>query len=254
LKIATFNIWNDENTWCIRREAIIEEAKSLNADIIAFQEVPNLQELKSIVKELGINQYSFLQYADDVEGLAILSKFPLEMLSNSKKILKQCAQRVIVDIKGLTLGVTNVHLDWKSALNREREIVEIVKWVSDSHNTDYELLCGDFNCTPNISSVYNFLVGEVSINSCETSWIDLAQSKNMPTLDFINNNWLHNRDNLNNIRVPVRYDWILLKSCFPKQEPKLTNIMLFGNKPTSKHSILPSDHYGVCVDLSFQNE
>jgi maltose 6'-phosphate phosphatase len=52
------------------------------------------------------------------------------------------------------------------------------------------------------------------------------------------------------IRVPVRYDWILLKSCYPKPEPKLSNIELFANKTSPSQQVLPSDHYGVIVDLS----
>jgi endonuclease/exonuclease/phosphatase family metal-dependent hydrolase len=185
LKVATFNVWNNENTWSSRKIAIIEEIIRINADIIALQEVPNLLELKLILKEVGINHYSFMQYSDEVEGLAILSKFLLETVRKSNDVLNQCAQRVTVNIKGLTLGFTNVHLTWKSAFKREKQIVEVIKWVSESSNTDYELLCGDFNSNPNISSVYNFLVGELSIDSSDTSWVDLGQSLKSPTLDFI---------------------------------------------------------------------
>ncbi|MBE1556696.1 endonuclease/exonuclease/phosphatase family protein [Sporosarcina limicola] len=254
MRLATFNIWNNEDTWNSRKKVIIDEIIRIDADIIALQEVPNLQELELIVKDVGMKHYSFMSYLDDEEGLAILSKHPLETINKTNDILNQCAQRVTVAIKGFTLGLTNVHLDWKSVANREKEIVEVIKWNSESNHTDYELLCGDFNSAPNRSSIYNFLVGELSINAIDTSWVDLGQSLNSPTLDFVNNSWLHNRDRLNDIRVPIRYDWLLVKACYPKQEPKLTKIELFANNPTTIHQILPSDHYGVYVDLSFEKK
>ncbi|MBS4203437.1 endonuclease/exonuclease/phosphatase family protein [Lederbergia citrea] len=249
--MATFNVWNNNDTWAMRKEAIINEIIRINADVIALQEVPCLQEIKFISKQVGINHYHFMQYQGEEEGLAILSKYPLEKISITNDVLNQCAQRVIVDLAGLNIGITNVHLNWKSVSTRETEIMEVINWISKSNSSDYELLCGDFNSIPNISSIYNFLVGEVSLNKIDTSWVDLGQSLKSPTLDFINNSWLHNRDNLNTIRVPVRFDWILLKSCYPKKEPKLSKIEVFANKTTSLHQFLPSDHYGVYIDLSF---
>ncbi len=51
LKAATFNVWNNASTWSSRKVAIIEEIIRINADIVALQEVPNLQELKFILKK-----------------------------------------------------------------------------------------------------------------------------------------------------------------------------------------------------------
>ncbi|MFC7371065.1 endonuclease/exonuclease/phosphatase family protein [Fictibacillus iocasae] len=250
MKVATFNVWNHSKTWTIRKQLIIEEISRIDSDIIALQEVPNLQELEFILKQVEMDHYSFKHYPGDEEGLAILSKFPVEAVRVPNDTINNCAIRITANIKGLTVGITNVHLTWRSAYEREKEIVEVIKWISESNHTDFELLCGDFNSAPHFSSVYNFLVGERSIKSFDTSWIDLGQSLHEPTLDFVKNRWLHNRDGLNSIRVPVRYDWILLKSCYPKQEPSLTNIELFANKITSSQEVLPSDHYGVLVDLS----
>ncbi|GIN72668.1 hypothetical protein J14TS2_31430 [Bacillus sp. J14TS2] len=252
MKIATFNLWNKDSTWSIRKGSIIKEILSINADIIALQEVPRIQEIESISKHVDVKYYNFMQYEGEEEGLAILSKYPIECISNKiNTILNQCAQRVIAKVNGMNIGITNVHLNWESVYQREMEIIEVVNWISESNSPDYEILCGDFNSTPYKSSIYNFLVGEASINSIDTSWIDLGQSLKSPTLDFINNNWLHNRDNLNNIRVPVRYDWTLLKSCYPKEESKLSNIEIFANKTTAMYKNFPSDHYGVYVDLDF---
>jgi maltose 6'-phosphate phosphatase len=253
LRVATFNLWNNDKTWGARKLAIIEEIVRIDPDVMALQEVPNLDELQSIADEVNLPYYTFMKYPDEEEGLAIISKAPLEIENNSNnEIINQCAQRVTVSIKGLTLGLANVHLDWKSVANREKQIIEVTKWISENSNTNYDLLCGDFNSTPDISSIYNFLIGEQSLYSYDTSWIDLGQSLQSPTLDFKNNHWLHNRDNLNSVRIPVRYDWILLKSCYPKPEPKLRQIQLFANKPSPNHHVIPSDHYGVFIDLSFE--
>ncbi len=251
MKIATFNLWNNKDTWSIRKSLIIEEIINLDADIIALQEVPDHRELVSILKEARITNYSFIEYLDDTEGLAIISKYPLESVRVENELFNQCAMRVTVTIDGLILGITNVHLTWSSAAEREKEILEVVNLIAKDTHTDYELLCGDFNSRPNVSSIYNYLTGEISINSCDTSWVDLGQSLPTPTLDFQNNNWLYNRDNLNNIRNPVRYDWILVKSCYPKEEPKVSSRGLFANRKMGLNDIFPSDHYGFFIDLCF---
>jgi maltose 6'-phosphate phosphatase len=251
MKLATFNLWNNKDTWSIRKSLIIEEIINLKADIIALQEVPNQRELLSILKEAEITNYFFMEYLDDTEGLAILSKFPLESVRVHSELFNQCAMRVNVHIDGLILGITNVHLTWKSAAEREKEILEVINLISEDTHTDYELLCGDFNSRPDVSSIYNYLTGEISINSCDTSWIDLGQSLNSPTLDFRKNKWLHTKDNLNTIRKPVRYDWILLKSCYPKKEPKISSHGLFANRGKGLNDIYASDHYGFFIDLCF---
>ncbi|WP_171005645.1 endonuclease/exonuclease/phosphatase family protein, partial [Bacillus sp. E(2018)] len=173
MKVATFNVWNHNDTWALRKEIIIHEIMRIDADIIALQELPNLEELEYILKQVGIDQYSFKSYPGDKEGLVVLSKYPIEGVMSENDVLNNCSMRVIVRTNGFTIGLTNVHLYWKSAFEREKEIVEVVKWISESKNTDYEFLCGDFNSTPNLSSIYNFLVGELSIESYDTSWIDL---------------------------------------------------------------------------------
>jgi maltose 6'-phosphate phosphatase len=251
MKLATFNLWNNKDTWSIRKSVIIEEIMNLKADIIALQEVPDHRELISILKEARMTNYSFMQYLDDTEGLAILSKYPLESVSVQNELFNQCAMRVTVNIDGLIAGITNVHLTWRSAAQREKEILEVTKLISEDTHTDYELLCGDFNSKPNVSSVYNYLTGEISMNSCDTSWVDFGQSLNTPTLDFRKNKWLHNEDSLNNIRIPVRYDWILLKSCFPKEEPKIASHGLFANRSRGLNNLFASDHYGFYIDLCF---
>ena len=251
MKLATFNLWNNKDTWSIRKSLIIEEIINLKADIIALQEVPNHRELISILKEAGITNYSFMEYLGDTEGLAVLSKFPLESVRVQNELFNQCAMRVTVNIDGLTLGITNVHLTWRSAAEREKEILEVITVISEDTHTDYELLCGDFNSRPNVSSIYNYLTGEISINSCDTSWVDFGQSLNTPTLDFQKNKWLHNKDNLNKIRNPVRYDWILLKCCYPKEEPKISSHGLFANTTMGLNNIFASDHYGFFIELCF---
>ncbi|MGD7023986.1 endonuclease/exonuclease/phosphatase family protein [Rossellomorea vietnamensis] len=44
MRLATFNLWNNKDTWSIRKNVIIEEIINLKADIIALQEVQNHQD------------------------------------------------------------------------------------------------------------------------------------------------------------------------------------------------------------------
>lgn len=250
MKIATFNVWNNKTSWENRLHALTEEISRVNPDIIALQEVPGSEECQLIASMVNMPFYNFKKYPDEREGLAFLGKLPMNDVLSRSSELNECAYRITLHLNGLIIGITNVHLDWRSVSVRERQILTVTEWISKIKNTNFELLCGDFNSIPNVSSIYNYLVGEQSLQLKDTKWVDLAQHFQHPTLDFINNPWLHNRDKLNDARVPVRFDWILLQSCYPAEEPTLNNIELFGNSPVS--GLFPSDHYGVLTEITFE--
>lgn len=41
MKIATYNIWNDNRGWPDRLEQICDEIKTQNADLLCLQDVPD---------------------------------------------------------------------------------------------------------------------------------------------------------------------------------------------------------------------
>ncbi|XEC97463.1 endonuclease/exonuclease/phosphatase family protein [Paenibacillus tarimensis] len=267
--LATYNLWNDERTLISRVPALCEEIQSVNADVIALQEVsastPGYQSkalATYIAEQSGYPYVSFRTYPDleDAdEGLAILSKYPFEFEtaiwdSNSNFF---CAIRSIVEIDSVHIAITNVHLDWRCVLNREVQMCAVLDWINKQSKTNtVELLCGDFNDIPD-SSIHRFLQGRQSLNGRATKWLDLAEywqwrsGLNVgATLDFAQNpRW----NGVHTLQIPVRFDWIMLRQehqCMDP-EPVVSNMGLFGKTPTPVAKKVPSDHYGVFVKINF---
>lgn len=265
--LATYNLWNDPRTLESRLPALCEEIQSVNADVIALQEVPTKalgfphQPFASALSELcGYSYVRFWQYPDEEdEGLAILSKYPFEEEAAiwDDHPAVYCAVRSTVEVDSVRVAITNVHLDWKCVLTREAQICAVQEWISAQSETGLvEFLCGDFNDVPD-SSIHRFLQGRQSLNGHAAKWLDLAEYeqwrsgiKAEATLDFVRNpRW----EGLHTLQMPARFDWILLRQDhrLRDREPIINHVRLFGTAPTPIAKKVPSDHYGVCVDVRF---
>lgn len=78
MRIATYNIWNENKGVGNRFEQIISEIKSTDADIIGLQEVTPYFYENYISKNEDYKYNCFYQYTNELEGLAILSRYPIE--------------------------------------------------------------------------------------------------------------------------------------------------------------------------------
>lgn len=257
MRIATYNIWNCDVNFDYRIELLCKEIDENKIDIIALQEVRNKKIVEYIKRKCKYDYFCFKKYYDCEEGLAVLSRFPIiyskTNWENSQDIHNSGILRTVIDCDDLKLGITDVHLDWKSALNREIEIVKTIRLIDEDDCNDYEMLMGDFNSYPD-SSIHRFLTGKQSLNNCAANWNDFGElysvmSKHEPevTLDFFNNPRWRNE---NVVEIPGRFDWILLKYPYPKESPKLNFLKIIGNKEDENY-LTPSDHYGVLCDIDF---
>ena len=77
MKIATYNVWNEEKGADIRRKQLIHEIRTVDADIIGLQEVTPDFYQNYLQKDTGYPYSVFEKYHDEEEGLAILSRFPI---------------------------------------------------------------------------------------------------------------------------------------------------------------------------------
>ncbi|WP_416144576.1 endonuclease/exonuclease/phosphatase family protein [Planococcus koreensis] len=256
MRIATFNVWNKEIMWTDRLKAICEEVKKVNADIIALQEVRtfsgedgNINVAQYIANNTDYPLCIFKEYPDSPdEGLAFLSKIPIADIDaiwhTNTKESNYCAIRLVFNYDNFEYGITNVHLNWRTAEIREEQMHSVNTWIAENAKP-FEILCGDFNDTPD-SNIHNYLQ--------ENMWLDLAvlnEEKNgvkaQATLDHSNNSHLKNKTNLT---IPLRYDWILLKKIESLNLPVINSVEVFGNMPVTKAHIFPSDHYGVVIDIT----
>ncbi|MEJ6951893.1 endonuclease/exonuclease/phosphatase family protein [Natronospora cellulosivora (SeqCode)] len=256
MKLVTYNIWNSDVNYNERMDLLLTLLKEEDIDVLALQEVRDENLVEKIKKECSFQDYYWKEYPDCHEGLAILSKYPIinsctnwdgtDMIHNSG------IMNVSLKLQSCVIGVTNVHLDYKHSYNREIEIVKAIKEVEKDLEMDYNFILGDFNTYPD-SVIHNYLTGKQSLFSHSTSWIDLAEvfsrrkgSKIEPTLDFYNNpRW----DNQYTLDIPGRFDWILIKSPYPKESPKLCDYRLIGTE--RRNGVTASDHYGALCGIDF---
>ncbi|WP_214789055.1 endonuclease/exonuclease/phosphatase family protein [Exiguobacterium sp. s21] len=249
MRIATFNLWNNPTCWSERIESICATVKMIDANVLAFQEVKTHVEgergisvAEQIANETGYRNCVFLAYPDSPdEGLAILSNIPLDthdaIWHHDVEEANYCAMRVTFQAAGHTFGLTNVHLNWRSPDIRETQVRAVREWIGEGER--YELLCGDFNDNPQ-SEIYRDLTAH--------RWIDVAtchRGGDEPTLDYRHNPYLK-QDAL--LKRPSRYDWMLLRHD-EGNVPLISSVDVFGKTSDSITDMLPSDHYGVLLDL-----
>lgn len=258
MKIATYNVWNENKGRGNRFNQLINEINSVDADIIGLQEVTTHFYNDFLIELTDYKFCEFRKYKEEDEGLAILSKFPFEscfFLKDCEEFAYSAAMNVLFKVDKLRFSFTNVHLPWDSAKAKEEQIVAIDKYIHlQKEQADYFIMLGDFNGGLN-SSVHRFLLGEQTINGNESKpyWDELSSSfaelnglPLKPTLDFVNNpRW----EGKNTIYIPSVYDRIyMLDNWFDKS---LKSVRIFGTDVSPENNLSASDHYGVVAEVHF---
>lgn len=251
MKIATYNIWNNDILFEERIEVICKAIKEIDADIICLQEVRS-EECRSlteiIANEVKYPFFIFRDYPDcPDEGLAILSKVPFNhtaaIWDTNTEISNYCAIRARIDYEGVFIGITNIHLNWISEDIRKGELNAVNNWIAREKDYEkYEVMCGDFNDVPQ-SSVYNFLM--------DCGWKDVVELSNKKdesyyaTFDLVNNHYLKEDKR---VKEKLRFDWIMVNTFNSFEQFTVEFVDIFGNNQ-SEFKIMPSDHYGLYVDV-----
>ncbi len=257
MKIATYNIWNDEVTLELRAKQIIEEIRSVNADVIGLQEVSTAFYNNHLATESGYVHHAFMQYPGEEEGLAMLSRYPLiflEALYQREQYANSIAMNAFFMVEGIRFSLTNVHLPWDSVAAREHQILAIDRHLKEQ-NADFYILLGDFNSDLG-SSVDRYLCGEQTVHGYEANpcWNDLAKAYAVrigeavtPTLDMVHNpRWAGKKV----ICAPKVMDRIYIRDHW--HETELESVKLFGTEVFKKTGYAASDHYGVVAEVNFQ--
>lgn len=247
MKIATFNIWNNDFLFKERITAICEAIYEVQADVICLQEVRNdksIDIVKTIAQYANYQFFTFQEYPDCTdEGLAILSKFELHKVeciwTTDTDISNYCAIRTQINYNERYLGITNLHLNWRSEEIRLKQLKEVDNWIKlTSDNTYAEVICGDFNDVPN-SKVYDFLINSGWKDTLKTS----ENIDNAYTFDLVNNPYLKEDARP---KERLQFDWILAKDIF--DDIKINKCSMFGDKYL-KSKLIPSDHYGIYIEI-----
>ena len=254
VRIATYNIWNSEEGMPQRENYIIDEIINCNADIVCLQEVHDKVQAEKIALKANYKYLFFDNYRCEAEGLCILSKKPFDKCSSWYENTN--AMQVAFSYNNKTISVINLHLPWDSVIKRENQIVDIIDYI-EREDADYVFLAGDFNCSDG-SDVQRFLLGDCSLKDTEANpcWYDLALAYSNfakmtveNTLNFRENPRFKN----NTIEANSRFDRILLRNTYPNKFPALLKCEVFGKRVYEDIKLAASDHYGVVVEMEFNN-
>lgn len=155
VRIVTYNVHRcrgmDRRT---RPERIVAALTSIDADIIALQEVIGPGRTAGHAEELGAAlamgwvMASAREYRRHQYGNVVLSRHPIRDHSQHDLSWETCeprtAQRVGIDVHGRLLHVYNVHLG-TALLERRYQARRLAAWVHDRRVTGPKLVVGDFN-------------------------------------------------------------------------------------------------------------
>ena len=274
MKVGTYNIWYAVVDWRERTKALCEEIRRIDCDVLALQEVhetydpsPGGRMIDYLASETGYQHriWGFSPKRDKTSGSAYLSKLPIESVSASwdtKGGLDIADGLLVVTRDGdSTFCVTNTHFGYPDVAAAEQQIVELDSWIRESApGGAYKLLLGDLNVFPG-SSVHSFLCGNASLQGKSAKWADIGaewakRHGQVPadTVDPVRNpRWsLYERDYVDG---PFRSDYILVHDDWHVRNTlKITDFSRFGDIPNPRNGRVPSDHYGVYVELEIVPE
>ncbi len=262
MRVATYNLWNSPADWERRLAASLDELRTLSADLVALQEAPTEARpgcslaayLEAGTGYLEVRHMPCPEDEDDddrPEGLGVLSRHPLGPVwtswADGAATDNNFAAKVHVEIGGTIVGFTSVHLDWEDPRKRAQAIADIVSW-GERHPAEIEILCGDFN-DPDDGPVAAYL--EAGPGPSTRSWQDavvcsVGRTAAPMTLDPLRNpRWAGTVVT----ERPARFDRIYLRGSAGRPAPRIAASGQFGREPANRLGLVPSDHYGVFVDL-----
>lgn len=139
----------------VRPLRVAEVLRSVNADIVALQEVVGAgprggSHIEEIGAALGMGwvMASTRELRGHQFGNVVLSRFPIvqhcEHDLSYRSCEERCMQRVDVDVNGRTLHVYNVHLG-TAILERRHQAQRVAAIVSNRTITGPKIVLGDFN-------------------------------------------------------------------------------------------------------------
>lgn len=264
-RVTTFNIRNTTDRYDERKTHMSESIKSIDSDIVGFQEVAWSQ-INRLKKSIGVESTALKCYCENpilsnsksdyrVDGDLIIFRnktktdIEIKVLDHQYEYLsfERSVQKAYLECKkdGIIekIWVLNTHLHngvkEKDFNERLCQIKHSYEWLIKSENykeTDKIIFMGDFNSIPGDKS-YNFMLQ----NGFKSCYYDVH--KNEPTKTFPSGLIAPTMDK--DEEGCIDFIWI-------RGDIKVTDSGLSCNLPLqSDNTIYPSDHFAVWADIVF---
>lgn len=246
MKILTLNTWQERGPWRERWELILNGLKEYQTEIVAFQEVFNMEWAEEVRKRSG---YPYLAVSGEHSGLIFLSQFkPVEQACHLMETrsptedYRRYAFYVRVDAAGEEIALFNTHLSWRADENevRMKQTLELEAFVNQKAQDLPVAVMGDLNGGASTTPVV--YLREIR------KWIDTFGVKNPGNLgltwDYRNPYAEAEREKMAERRI----DYIFIRErTGPFEKIKSSNLVF--HKPSAA-GIYPSDHFGVMTEFS----
>ncbi len=260
MKIATYNIWNENKGVGDRCRLIMDEILRVGADVIALQEItPDFYgNFLSPLPEYPFSRFG--KYSGEEEGLAVLSKYPIDdstFLHEDESYSNACALNVIISADGLKISLTDVHFPWDSIIAKEEQIVSVNRFCRnqlESRLADYLEVIGEIKFViKSIPHLYKTGQHTLSGQEAKPYWYEVSSvyaaihgHELQPTLDCVNTpRWKGKPATY----APENFDRIYVLNV--RNGYRFESVEVFGTEVEPATGLCPSDHYGVSAEIKF---
>lgn len=260
LRVVTWNIWWRYGPWESRRSAIEATLKSLNADVLALQEVWD-DGATDMAGELGrVMAYNHVyQQGERRDGIgfgnAILTRWPIvesdwrPLPGEQESGEGRCVLFAELDGPKGPVQVFSTHLNWRFEHShiRQQQVTEIARFVTSKRQPNYPpIVCGDFNAEP-MSEEIRMMTGQSSCPIAEMVFRDAWRDSGDGSVGYT---W----DNRNSfagteLEPDRRIDYIFVGWPGDRGAGQVIRCRLAGNEPVS--GLWPSDHFAVVAELRY---
>jgi endonuclease/exonuclease/phosphatase family metal-dependent hydrolase len=260
LRVATWNVWWRFGPWEERQPAIAAALHRLDADVIALQEVWDVDDgpgqPETLADSLGY-EHVFAAGFDDGEasfGNAVLSRWPIAA-SETRALPTtpstdefRVALKVDVDGPRGPFEVYTTHLNWRydESHVRQAQVRALAEFVAESKGRTYPpIVCGDFNAEPDSDEI-RMLTGRAAVPVKRLVFVDAWDvAGDGPGYTWSNDNPFAARD----LEAERRIDYVLVGWRKARGSGHVVGAQVAAINPVD--GIYPSDHYAVVAELRY---
>jgi endonuclease/exonuclease/phosphatase family metal-dependent hydrolase len=177
--IISYNIWNWNGDWPVRKQLIADVVKENHPDVVGFQEIRTrlgsgtnqLEELAALLPGYHYVYQPAMYYRDDAEGVGILTKYPilstqyinLTHVPGTADANKRVVLKTLLDTPFGLFNFFATHFSYAKGLGQMSNAMELLNWMHQQEpGPAPQVVVGDFNIYTDFLRPVDFLTGKTS--------------------------------------------------------------------------------------------